>query len=368
LEEGKEIKVYRRPGKLLTENKIRPYAKRKFSMLKNNPAISVIIPTYNHAQYIIETVKSVLNQTYRDFEIIIIDDGSKDNTRDILNSYIDENLVHYIYQESQGVSAARNTGIKVARGKYSAFMDADDIMLPESLAKRIKFMEKHQDIDFVFTDFFLEDTKSNCNPYPFLKKREMLLSLSPALEKQDGTTYSFHPSYYKMSIKKDIFPITITIMVRKKCFEDVGYFDVNLRMSQDEDMWLRIMRKYKVGFIDEPLSIYKRYRSRISTKDELWYIDAIKYLQDFLNKEEIKSDPELTNAVKKRINRMFFGQGHYYMNNKYFRKARMSFLRSLKYNYRNGRSYLYIAITFLPRRVFDYLKVFKSTIALELEQ
>ncbi len=193
----------------------------------------------------------------------------------------------------------------------------------------------------------------------------MLLSLSPAIEKQNGKTYCFYPSYYKMSIKKSIFPQTTTVVVRKKCFEEVGLFDVNMRVSEDEDMWLRIVRKYKVGFIDEPLSLYKLYRSRVSTKDELWYIDSIKYLQGFLSKEEIKSDSELTNVVKKRIGRTLFGQGYFYMNNKLFKKARMSFLRSLKYNFRNGKSYLYIAITFLPRKLFDFLKEFKNKVALK---
>src|SRR4030042_4369188 len=123
------------------------------------PKVSVIIPTFNHGHYIKKAIDSLLNQTYKDFETIIIDDGSRDNTKDIVASY--GNVVRYIYQENKGLPHARNTGIAAARGIYVAFLDADDYFEEKNLEKKVSFLETHSNIDWVFSDWDYIDEDGN---------------------------------------------------------------------------------------------------------------------------------------------------------------------------------------------------------------
>lgn len=104
------------------------------------PKVSIIIPTYNSAKYIHDAIESVLNQTYQDFEIIVMDDGSIDNTKKVLRSYIESKKIRYFYQKNKGPSAARNKGIREAKGEYIAFLGADDIWHKKKLEKSINFM------------------------------------------------------------------------------------------------------------------------------------------------------------------------------------------------------------------------------------
>ena len=109
------------------------------------PLVSIIIPAYNVEKYVQEAIDSALSQIYKDIEIIVVDDGSTDNTKKVLNPYIKKGQIHYIYQENKGLSSARNTGIRAAKGGYIAFLDSDDLFLPEKMQRQVDFLEKHQE-------------------------------------------------------------------------------------------------------------------------------------------------------------------------------------------------------------------------------
>src|SRR4030042_6253183 len=116
--------------------------------------VSVIIPTYNRADCVTKSIDSVLSQTYNDYEIIVVDDGSTDNTRQILQSYVDKCLIHYIYQDNAGCAAARNSGIRAAKGQWIAFLDSDDTWLPDKLAEQMQYLsETGLDVCFTNTTF-----------------------------------------------------------------------------------------------------------------------------------------------------------------------------------------------------------------------
>jgi len=118
--------------------------------------VSVIIPSYNCARYVEEAIESVLNQTYNYLEIIVVDDGSTDNTREVLKEYIGNGQIKYVYQENQGPGAARNTGIKCAKGDYIAFLDSDDTLTENSIEKRMNLIIRSPEVGLVFSDYYYE--------------------------------------------------------------------------------------------------------------------------------------------------------------------------------------------------------------------
>src|SRR6266545_7542657 len=125
------------------------------------PKASVIIPTYNRSDLILQTIESVLGQTYKNYEIIVIDDGSIDDTRDKLASLRDKGIVQYVYQENRGSSAARNKGISLATGAYLAFLDSDDLFETGKLIKQVKFFSDHPEVGLVHSGYIKFDDEQN---------------------------------------------------------------------------------------------------------------------------------------------------------------------------------------------------------------
>ena len=110
------------------------------------PRVSVIIPTYNRAGYLCESIESVLTQTYTDYEIIVVDDGSTDDTEEVLQLWIADGTIHYVWQENRGESAARNHGIELAIGEYIAFLDSDDLFMPTKLEEQVAYLDNHPEV------------------------------------------------------------------------------------------------------------------------------------------------------------------------------------------------------------------------------
>jgi glycosyltransferase involved in cell wall biosynthesis len=122
----------------------------------NDPVVTIIIPTYNYGSYLTKAIKSCLHQTYEELEIIVVDDGSTDDTREIVGQFPD---IEYVFQENQGVSTARNTGLDLAKGEFVAFLDADDYLLENSVSARVEVFRSHPDVGIVFTDTYSEDSE-----------------------------------------------------------------------------------------------------------------------------------------------------------------------------------------------------------------
>lgn len=201
--------------------------------------VSVVIPTYNTADYITQTLDSVLGQTFKNYEIIVVDDGSTDHTGEVLSSYM--NRINYIHQENSGRSEARNTGIKAARGKYVAFLDSDDLWTPEKLRYQVEIMENHSEIDFLFGDKqrFADDGS--------------ILIHSMFKEKGYDETFFGDPLYVKNAYKKllnDPYIPTGTVIMKTRCFEDTGLFDRDI-YAEDWEFWLRAALLKTIAYVNE---------------------------------------------------------------------------------------------------------------------
>lgn len=199
---------------------------------KKKPRVSVIIPTYNRGWIVKEAIESVLAQDYRDFELIVVDDGSTDNTDDILNSYRGDIMV--FRQENQGVSAARNRGLAEASGRFIAFLDSDDLWLSQKLFRQVEFFNKNPDAQICQTEETWIRKGVRVNP----KKRH---------KKPWGMI--FEPSLSLCLVSPS------AVMIRRSLFEEVGGFDETLPACEDYDLWLRISCRYPVYLIETPLII-----------------------------------------------------------------------------------------------------------------
>ena len=216
-------------------------------MNKNNPTVSVIIPTYNRANLIDKSILSVLNQTYDDFELIIIDDGSTDNTADVINGFDDERIRYIRHETNKGLAAARNTGINFSIGVFISFQDDDDEWVTKKLEKEINVMKKSKpNVGVVYSGLCrIKDNKKTYLPEPEHILREGDLS--------------------NELIKRNF--VHSLILIRRSCFEKVGLYDEDLRAVEDWDLNLRLSKYYKFKFIDEAL--IKSYKDDSSLSSNL---------------------------------------------------------------------------------------------------
>jgi len=196
------------------------------------PKVSVIIPTYNRGWTLREAIDSVLAQEFADFELIVVDDGSTDHTREILDSYGQDIIV--LRQPNQGVSAARNRGIDESHAQLVAFLDSDDLWLPQKLTRQVEFFKFNPDALICQTEETWLRNGVRVNP----KRRHHKLS-----------GMIFEPSLALCLVSPS------AVMIRRTLFDTVGLFDESLPACEDYDLWLRVSCRYPVFLIDEPLII-----------------------------------------------------------------------------------------------------------------
>ena len=233
------------------------------------PKVSVILPVYNNDIYLSQAIESVLHQTCKDFELIIVDDGSIDKTGEIAKKYADANpgVVLYIYQENKGPGAARNTALKEAKGKYIAFIDGDDKWLESKLEKQVEVLDNNPDVGLVYSDFY----------YFSERKTKTVLRTKKEFELPRGdTTIHFFFKY---------FMFTSTVMVRKVFTDKVGFFREDIFVGEDFDFFLRLSTLCKVERLRGKLLAKRSRPDSLSSVD--WVLNAkndFLVLNDFISK------------------------------------------------------------------------------------
>ncbi len=244
--------------------------------------ISVVIPTYNRVSFLKEAIDSVLSQTYRNFELIVVDDGSTDGTPKLLSSY--GYKIRVIPQANQGPSAARNRGIEAAKGKWIAFLDSDDVWKPDKLKKQVQFITDHPDTKICQAEEVWIRNGKRVNPR---KKHEM----------HSGWIY------------EQCLPLCIvspsSVMIHRDVFEKVGFFDETMPACEDYDLWLRICAHYPVLYVDENLIVkYGGHSDQLSKR--YWGMDRyrIKSLLNLLEAGQLSSKQgrAVIEQLKKIIN------------------------------------------------------------------
>jgi glycosyltransferase involved in cell wall biosynthesis len=228
--------------------------------------VSVVIPTYNYGHFLTETIESVLAQTYRNYEIIVVDDGSTDNTRDRLAPYMDR--IRYVFQDNQGLSAARNTGIREARGELIALLDSDDLWHPRKLEIQADYLAAHPEVGMVASDHL----SSTDYPQPAWP------ALSGLVGPRDGPACARDITLEHLVVRSHFG--SCSVVARAECFRTAGLFDTELRSVEDRDMWIRIAScRFPIVKLELPLWWYRMHPGSMSTlaarmeRHDRWVLD-----------------------------------------------------------------------------------------------
>jgi glycosyltransferase involved in cell wall biosynthesis len=214
----------------------------------NNPLVSVIVPTYNRAHVVPRAIASVFNQTFTDFELLIVDDGSTDDTLAAVQAFASPRMRYLSHKENSGASSARNTGIKASRGDYIAFLDSDDEWAPSKLEEQVALFSKMgSDVGVIYSGFYYKNTFSD-------KKKVFCLNLQGNIH---HTLVVRNPGLN-----------TSSALLKKVCFQHCGLFDESLPASEDWELFIRISEKYHFYPVKKPLVTIHRDGTRISTDYE----------------------------------------------------------------------------------------------------
>jgi len=244
------------------------------------PMVSVVLPTYNRARTLGRAINSVLGQTFRDLELIVVDDSSTDDSKTVVSGFNDPRIHYVRHDVNRGANAARNTGIKISRGEYLAFQDSDDEWLPEKLEKQVNLLAAADGaVDVVYT---------GCLRW-----------------KGDGATYipGEHVAVKEGDVHRQLltgnFITTQTVLARRCCLVECGLFDEEMPRLQDWDLWIRVARRKRFAYINEPLALAYHSPGGISDNAAA-YGDA---LARIINKYQ--DDYNLYPQIKSRILRLY---------------------------------------------------------------
>jgi glycosyltransferase involved in cell wall biosynthesis len=305
-----------------------------------NPLVIVIISTYNRAQKLRSALRSVVNQTYNNLEIIVIDDGSTDNTSEVVKNFKDKRI-KYLYKKNSGPYDSRNYAIRRSKGDYIAFLDDDDQYLPQKIEMQVEFMQKHKEYGFCYGNLKI------------LKNRKSHLIISK--EKEN--------TYINLLLDGTGSYVTIqTILLKRSVVKKTGLFRLDIKRAEDYDYWLRCAKKFKFGYIDKPLAIYKLHDSNI-TKDHDKILKWMSFVR-LIHLKKLKKSDIPKKYLKKYQWELNFHQGRVlYYKNKY-KKAIPHFLSAIKTDYTKITAYIFLIqsifggdlIVRATYRIYMYLK------------
>lgn len=286
--------------------------------------ISVIIPTHNRCELIGRAIDSVLKQTYDNFEIIIVSDGSTDDTSNKVKSYTKNhsNIKFIEYFPSKGGNYARNLGAKVSKGEYVAYLDDDDEWMPDKLQRQIEIMNSDTNISLVYTGCRICYVHENVE---YLNKPTK------------------HGDLSQVILFDNCIGSTSTVLIKKSIFEKVGYFDEQLVALQDYDLWIRISQLSHIGVVPEPMIKYYNYTGskQVSALTEK-YEKSFSYIN---NKYRDLYSAFSTIDIRKKRNNEYFLLGNKAMRNGNPADARKYFLKILKRGF-SKKALIYYLLTF----------------------
>lgn len=220
--------------------------------MAKSPVISVIMPVYNGEKYLRAAIDSVLGQTYRDYEFIIINDGSRDGTQNIIDSYQDPRIVTVV-QENMGVARSLNKGLSMAKGEYIRRHDADDVSLPQHLEKQVLFMEEHPEYALI-SDQIAYMTDRGKRAIKYRNPRQDFFKGRPFVDVDYNTYTRYRPV------------IHATVLMRTRVVQELGGYRTGFLTSEDVDLWLRILDKHRIAVLNQCMYFVRLNEASITVR------------------------------------------------------------------------------------------------------
>ncbi len=292
------------------------------------PKVSVVIPTHNRAELLGVAITSVLEQSFQDFEMIVVDDHSPDHTAQVVQCFHDGRIKYLCHATNKGGAAARNTGIVNSSGKYIAFLDDDDEWLPEKLEMQVALLENSPpEVGCIYTSYLVVDRSSG-----------NILGQKIVAERGDLST---------ALLSGNCLGGTSSVLVRKECFDKVGLFDETLPSFQDYDVWIRLSQKFYFDFINRPLLKYYVHDKQIWTN----FAALTKGLEIMLNKYAAQSA-----AQRKYYSSYYLSLGVAYCYKGDLRNGRRAYLTAVRLYPLEFRSYFNFCLSILGAPAFKFVK------------
>ena len=304
--------------------------------------ISIVVPTYNRAKLLSRAIESVLKQTFQDSELIVIDDGSTDNTEELIKEYAArDNRIKYIKQENSGGAARpKNVGIKMAKGEYIAILDSDDEWMPEKLETQLHYFERSENPKLMAI---------GCN----------MIVVDAETKKESRYRVPRYKNPLRNLLLRDYMGSGSCMFYRKSVFDEIGFFDESLKRGQDRDMRIRIAERYYIEFVDEYLVRYYTGHQSVSSSageknlEETWNYLFNKYKKYYMEDRKLWSE------------KLRYEGTRYVLRGKAW-KGRKRFFASFLKNPLNGKTLISLFVSLLGRRVYAKLTKYKMELVISV--
>ena len=297
------------------------------------PRVSVIIPTYNRSELLVKAVASVLDQSFGDFELLVIDDCSPDDTREKIESVGDSRVTYFRNPENKGVSGSRNFGIEKSQGEYRAVLDDDDEWLPEKLERQVGILDNGpSNLGLVYTG-------------------------SLSVDLATGSLIETTIPRYKGNVLNDLavlnFIPTSSVLVRRECFTKIGLFDENLSYAEDFDLWIRISTEFLIDYIRDPLLVHKDHPQTTTANNKKVAVNVRRILD---------KHSALFASNKKGLSNYLLMMGTALCHNGELGEGRKAILAAIKAYPGDPRLYYNLGLTFLGQGMHRSIKKLKYEI------
>jgi glycosyltransferase involved in cell wall biosynthesis len=314
---------------------------------QTSPVVSVIIPTYQSAETLPRALDSVLRQEFQDFEIIVVDDGSTDDTRAVVEGVMAaDSRVRYLYQENQGPAVARNKGVANASAELIAFLDADDEWYPHKLQEQVEILRENPHIDFVISDSLSINAVNNQSIAYSSLHAHVIQNLKMKRVQESNDVYIILNGQLRQTIYERNFINTSTVVMRKGVFREAGGFDPTWRGPEDKDFWIRLPLSNAVfAYWDNVSVVRHHYTSSLTWPGERTLLELIRFHSAYLASPE---DQDLHPMAHRLLMRSYRGLVHFYGRNRAPLEAVKVFKQSLAFGFDPKLALYVIAAFFGP--------------------